>query len=277
MKKIIPFEKEIEFKTMVSSITGISLEHTLRVKEDNLISGYFILQGNYKMTQASQIDEEFSYKIPVDIEIDEKYDTSNIIIDIDDFTYKVLEEERLLINISLSLDALVEKNIIENEELIITELDDNREMGDLDVIEDMFLETDVPEKLEIEPNENEITPPMPEKRKEKKEEEEYMEPFVSNDDIYTDKTNANASTNESEIDGMESLFSSFKEGTETFKTYSVYVVKEEDSIESIQKKYGIDKESLEEYNDLTNMNVGSKIIIPCKKKDWYDKQKDFHN
>lgn len=267
MKKIIPFEKEIEFKTMVSSITGISLEHTLRVKEDNLISGYFILQGNYKMTQASQIDEEFSYKIPVDIEIDEKYDTSNIIIDIDDFTYKVLEEERLLINISLSLDALVEKNIIENEELIITELDDNREMGDLDVIEDMFLETDVPEKLEIEPNENEITPPMPEKRKEKKEEEEYMEPFVSNDDIYTDKTNVNASTNESEIDGMESLFSSFKEGTETFKTYSVYVVKEEDSIESIQKKYGIDKESLEEYNDLTNMNVGSKIIIPCKKKD----------
>ena len=68
MKKIIPFTKEIEFKTMVSKITSISLEHTLRIKENNLISGHFILEGTYKMTQASQIDEEFSYKIPVDIE-----------------------------------------------------------------------------------------------------------------------------------------------------------------------------------------------------------------
>ena len=110
MKKVIPFEKEIEFKTMVSSITSISLEHTLRVKEDNLISGYFIVDGTYKMTQASQIDEEFSYKIPVDIEIDNKYDTTNVIIDINDFTYKILYNEKLLLNISLSIDALVEKN-----------------------------------------------------------------------------------------------------------------------------------------------------------------------
>ena len=48
------------------------------------------------MTQASQIDEEFSYKIPVDIELDEKYDTSNITLDIDDFTYEVIDEEKKL-------------------------------------------------------------------------------------------------------------------------------------------------------------------------------------
>ena len=105
MKKLVPFTKEIEFKTMISKVTSISLEHTLRVEKDNLISGYFILEGTYKMTQASQIDEEFSYKIPVDIELDEKYDTSNITLDIDDFTYEVIDNDTLRVNIEYSINA----------------------------------------------------------------------------------------------------------------------------------------------------------------------------
>ena len=280
MKKVIPFEKEIDFKTMVSSITSISLEHTLRVKEDNLISGYFIVEGTYKMTQASQIDEEFSYKIPVDIEIDNKYDTTNIIIDIDDFTYKVLEDDKLLLNISLCIDALTEKEQIQNEELIITELEEEKQEGkederNVEVLDELFLETSVPEKLDIEPEiEKEILDIRPKQEEQitnvniEKNIDMFIEQNVQkqageNNIVTNADTNTNSSTNVN--NGMESLFSSFKDGTETFKTYSVYIVKEEDSIESIQKKYNIDRESLEEYNDLSNISTGSKIIIPSKK------------
>lgn len=280
MKKVIPFEKEIDFKTMVSRITSISLEHTLRVKEDNLISGYFIVEGTYKMTQASQIDEEFSYKIPVDIEIDNKYDTTNIIIDIDDFTYKVLQDDKLLLNISLCIDALTEKEQIQNEELIITELeeekDDEKESKrNIEVLDELFLETTVPEKLDVEPEiEKEILDIRPKQEKIQNNiefeknidmliEQNIQKQVVENSTATNTTTNTNSSTNVN--NGMESLFSSFKDGIETFKTYSVYIVKEEDSIESIQKKYNIDRESLEEYNDLTTFAAGCKIIIPSKK------------
>ena len=148
MKKIIPFTKEIEFKTMVSKITSISLEHTLRIKENNLISGHFILEGTYKMTQASQIDEEFSYKIPVDIEIDEKYDTTNVTLDIDDFTYEIIDEERMKLNISLSIDNIEEKEEIVN----LAEQDDNKEdklERDNGVLDDLFLDMSDSKKEEL--------------------------------------------------------------------------------------------------------------------------------
>ena len=127
MKKLVPFTKEIEFKTMISKVTSISLEHTLRVEKDNLISGYFILEGTYKMTQASQIDEEFSYKIPVDIELDEKYDTSNITLDIDDFTYEVIDEEKMRLNITLCIDNIEEKEVVlpVEDEIKILNIADN--------------------------------------------------------------------------------------------------------------------------------------------------------
>ena len=226
MKKIIPFTKEIDFKTMISKITSISLEHTLRANDNNTISGHFILEGSYKMTPASQIDEEFSYKIPVDIEIDSKYDISNVTIDIDDFTYKVLDEDKLQLDIGLCIDNLEEK----------TDREDNTE-----VLDNLFLDTTETKELEIIPD-NSIDEKTVEEEPQKKD---SFEPKTYNQ--------------------VESLFSSFKDDVETFKTYYVYIVKEEDTIESILLKYNIDKDSLAEYNDLSNITIGSKIIIPSIK------------
>ena len=150
MKKLVPFTKEIEFKTMISKVTSISLEHTLRVEKDNLISGYFILEGAYKMTQASQIDEEFSYKIPVDIELDEKYDTSNITLDIDDFTYEIIDEEKMRLNITLCIDNIEEKEVVLPVEDVIEDFDTleledknsgNREPKNDGVLDDLFLKS----------------------------------------------------------------------------------------------------------------------------------------
>ena len=217
MKKIVPFTKEIDFKTMVSSITSISLEHTLKTEDDNYIKGHFIISGTYKMTAASQIDEEFSYKIPVEIQVDSKYDVSNISTVIDDFTYEILNEDTLKVNISLCIDNLEEKQ---------KRFDD----------EDLFLETTEEQSLEI---------PLSDKEVETKEM-----------DLSSEKNNTS-----SEV--VSSLFASFKDNAETFKTYSVYIVKEEDSIDSILLKYGIDKDLFQEYNDISDIKAGNKVIIPC--------------
>ena len=85
MKKIVPYKKELEFKTEVAEIASISLEHTLQKVGDNYISGNFMLNGEYKIVDISVNTEKFDFELPFEISIDKKYDTSNLTIDIDDF------------------------------------------------------------------------------------------------------------------------------------------------------------------------------------------------
>ena len=241
MKKIIPFTKEIEFNTMISKITDISIEHTLRASDDNLISGYFIVEGAYKMTPASQIDEEFSYKIPVDVEIDNLYDISKVLIDIDNFTYEVIGDDILKVNIDLCIDNIEEKA--------------NRE-DTTEVLEDLFLETSKPIGFELENEEDAIYD----------DNTNQFDYINDNKSLITNANNIDTEPKKLESNvHTSSLFSSFKDTIETFKTYYVYIVKEEDNLDSILKKYKIDKESLEEYNDLSTISTGSKIIIPSIK------------
>ena len=59
-----------------------------------------------------------------------------------------------------------------------------------------------------------------------------------------------------------SLFENINESEETYATYSVYILREEETITSLINKYNTTKEELESYNDLTNLSIGTKIIIP---------------
>ena len=61
-----------------------------------------------------------------------------------------------------------------------------------------------------------------------------------------------------------SLFwnTSLKDSEETFSTYSVYIIRTEETLDTIISKFKITKEELEAYNDLSNIGVGSKLIIP---------------
>ena len=61
---------------------------------------------------------------------------------------------------------------------------------------------------------------------------------------------------------ISSLFQVFENSEETFTTYSVYIMRREDSIEKILDTYNVTREELSEYNDLSNLEIGSKIIIP---------------
>ena len=139
MKQIIPFNKDISFKTMIGEITAISLENTLKIEKDNSIKGDFIVSGSYKMTEASTIAEEFSYKIPVDIYIDQEYNLDNANIDIDDFNYSIVNDDTLDVKIDLLLDN-ISLNEAKDETEVLDLNEENKEEVNNTVIEKMTRE-----------------------------------------------------------------------------------------------------------------------------------------
>ena len=217
MKKIIPFKKDLVFKTKVSEITSISLEHTLDFVNDDEINGEFTISGDYKMTEGSINRENFLFKLPFDIVLDSRYKKDNISLDVDDFYYEIINNEILRVNIEVFIDGdiLIEEPIVLEKELTMaleTEKSDNDRL-------------DIP-NINIDNNEN----------------------INTNDNNNEDVTKDNIFDN---IDNKE-----------TYTTYHVYIMKEEDNLESILTKYNTTKEALEDYNDLSNLKVGDKVIIP---------------
>lgn len=51
--------------------------------------------------------------------------------------------------------------------------------------------------------------------------------------------------------------------TEEFVKYKVYIMREEDTLESIMIKYNVNLNTIKEYNDIEKLEIGSKIVIPC--------------
>lgn len=125
MKKIVPFKKEISFDTNIYEIDSISLEHTLSLKEDRLISGNFIISGTYKMTESSVSIDEFNYNLPFDISVDSKYDISNLTVDINDFYYEVINNKTLFVSIDVAIDGLEKKEETQLE-LVTDENEENK-------------------------------------------------------------------------------------------------------------------------------------------------------
>lgn len=281
MKQIIPFKKEITFKTMICKITSISLEHTLELKDEYNIMGDFIVSGSYKMTEASQIDEEFSYKVPIEIAIDSKYDTSNITLEIDDFVYEVIDEEKLLLNIDLCIDNLELKQEEKKEEEVetifshdeyeeldntLSEIEEDLKEEDKELVrneeeepeedvsrhDDLFLDTSKEEKLEIPINIDSI----------------HSSNNNPNLNISNTVTNPNTEDNTNNVDmnndnsDIPSIFSAFKDTDETFSTYCIYIIREGDSLDTVINKYKTTRDILAEYNDLSDIRIGTKIIIP---------------
>ena len=49
---------------------------------------------------------------------------------------------------------------------------------------------------------------------------------------------------------------------EKYITYKVHIIRDNETIDEITTKYNVSKEELEKYNDLNNIVLGTKIIIP---------------
>ena len=60
----------------------------------------------------------------------------------------------------------------------------------------------------------------------------------------------------------EMILNNALNASNTYVTYHIHVVGENDTIDSIINNYKISKEILSEYNDLSSLNIGDKILIP---------------
>ena len=137
MKKIIPFNNILDFKTDVKEITAISLEHEIK-KYPDMISGVFYISGEYKITEGLLEKEKFNFELPFDIALTNNYEIDSLLVDIDDFRYDLISDKSLKVNIDLYIDGEeIEKPLPRNtytEELIIkndeiTSIDDKRNMN----------------------------------------------------------------------------------------------------------------------------------------------------
>ena len=253
MKQIISFEKEIAFKTMIGEVTSISLEHTLSFQGPSTISGDMIVSGTYKMTEASTLAEDFQYAIPVDIMLTKELEEDNRSITIHNFTYDIRNEDTLHLYIDVLVKGREVIELEEDNEEVIEPVREEQPKIDEEQKEDTTNDNkELLTDIEVEESQKVIDNIINTDKKE--------EPVIKNDTQEEVKT-----TTDTKV--MNSIFSAFANTEETYTTYSVYLLRENDSIENIIENYGVTREELSYYNDLDNLNVGSKIIIPTVKKD----------
>ena len=201
MKKTVPLKKELTFKNNIAEIVSIALDHELNL-EDRVIKGNLVISGSYKINEVSVNTEEFKYNIPVNIEMSDRYNLDNMIIDIDDFYYEIVNNNILSVSVEIGLDKI-----------------------------------------------EEVLPPF-------KYEEEKVEAVAKEEPKKLDDMSR------LDTEDVKNLFDNFDDSTETYSTYRICIVKESDTIESIILKYNVTKEILEQYNDISDIKIGDKLIIP---------------
>lgn len=249
MKKIIPFTSDIKFNTKIFEITSISLEHNLIIEQNNIITGEFIVSGDYKMNDSSINTEPFIHGLPFDITLDTKYDMDRIKIDIDDFKFEIINEEILRVNIDVLIEGIELVELEEEEEEIKPDL----------IIESRSNKT-IEEDLDI--NEEDIINIIQEDEKERKEnmDEKVEDLFKQDKEVIKEVSNIDE---KNKIDtSVESIFNSFSDQAEKYVTYYVHIVRENDNIDSICLKYGVSIDEIKEYNNIEQITLGSKIIVP---------------
>ena len=134
MNKIIPFNKDIKFNGSIGEITSIALDDTLNFKDSYTISGDLIVRGTHK---GDDLEEDFSYNLPTQITVDDKYDTSKAQISVDDFYYEIINEDTLKVKIDLILDNLYYKEtkiepLIRDISMNEVEEIDEKEIGEIE-------------------------------------------------------------------------------------------------------------------------------------------------
>lgn len=226
MRQTIPFVKDISFNSKIAEITSISLEHNLKMENNDSVVGTFTISGKYKVNKISINEEEFKKDINFDITLDDKYDSSKVIIDIDDFYYEIVNEEYLRVHIDVLIDNLL--YIKKEEKPFIQEIEKN-DLAELKTEERISNVNDLKDISFEEEKVNAIK--------------------QDNDTIKKDDKESSITTN-------------FLNEKEQYITYKVHIIRENETVDTIIEKYNVSKEELEKYNSLDNVGLGTKIIVP---------------
>ena len=87
------------------------------------------------------------------------------------------------------------------------------------------------------------------------------------DDDIDDKVieNSKVDNDKKEVkeNSINSLFDKL-DNNENYKSYLIYIIRENDTLDNILEKYNVDIDIIKEYNDISDIKVGDKIIIPSK-------------
>lgn len=220
MNCIIPFTKDIKFNSNISEIVSISLEHEFTANPGEIL-GNFIISGEYKTHEVSVNKEHFEHVLPFSVNLTSRIDTNSVDFAVEDFTYEIVDNDTLKVNIEYSINAIEEK-------------------------EDVF------EPVEEKETFDEILDTIDEELEEVNEErndDKVIDVIESNDKNITEEE-------------QSAVLDVVNESEETFVTYHIHVMSDTDTIDSICTKYNTTKNILEEYNDLSTVAIGEKIIIP---------------
>lgn len=230
----IPFENCIEFKTNISEITKMSLEHDFNVN-DGVVLGNFYVSGEYRVHEVSINTEPFNYTLPFTVELREDIKKDTLEFNIEDFCYDVVDNKTLKVNIEYSLKAEVEEELFER-------VDENTLESELSFIDTFLTEEDSKEEEEVR-DDSDIF-------KEETKEVEKVE-------VVSDKEGGRITVEEE-----KTIMDTIKSSDDTFVTYHIHILKETETVESICTMYNVPNSLINEYNNLENITVGDKILIP---------------
>jgi len=304
MKKIVPFNNVLTFDTTVYEITAISLEHSLE-KESDSLSGVFYISGEYKMLNGGITPENFRFELPFDIALGSCYEMDSMVVDIDDFRYELIDNNKMKVNIDLYIDGeeiteevleLQTKVPLVSELNLIDDIVEGRE--NIDSGEEKSQDNDVNgEKGEVEDsivevcNDNsvveeeickndgcqdrlkDVIEEVYEKGEDvmdKQAEDNMVKETIESDIKREDEIVKNLVYNDDLLDGNKDVVNennimSNLTDVENYVTYKVYRIVEGDTLDNILTKYKVTKEELLSYNDnITNLKIGDKLIIPFK-------------
>ena len=62
----------------------------------------------------------------------------------------------------------------------------------------------------------------------------------------------------------KTIMNTIKDGDDTYVTYHIHLVIDGETMESIATMYNVNINLINEYNNITEINVGDKLIIPCE-------------
>ena len=258
----IPFESEIPFKTNISEVTKMSLEHDFNVN-DEVVLGNFYVSGEYRSHELSVNVDSFNYTLPFSVDYPDNLIEDSLEFNIEDFSYEIINNNTLKVNIEYSL-----KGELRSEELF-ERVDENELESELAFIDD-FIDRDY---------ETEMKEGFAEESLEKKKINDDME-FIdlkkniidSNNTTKYEEVNENVNMKfelndikkEERLPEKEekTIMETIKNSDDTFVTYHVHIMKESESLESICSFYNAPVSLVSEYNNVEAITVGDKILIP---------------
>ena len=231
MKSIIPFLKELTFDGKLSEITSISLEREFEIKETS-IDGNLFVTGDYKSHEVSANVIPFSFKIPFSIEIPDNLKRDTITLEISDFAYDILENNKIQVHIELELcgdmeekdKETFEETSFDGDEFLKMMSEDDSSKEEEEVLNESF-----------DRNEKESEDPL----EEKEDMKETPMPVLEDDVVIEGSSEENP-----------------------YAMYHIHIVKEGETVETICTMYHSNLSLLQDYNDLDHITPGEKVIIP---------------